>query len=60
MFGSGTAATISPIKGFGYDDRHYEVTLGDDSSISARLKNALQEIKQGNAKESFGWVERLI
>lgn len=59
MFGSGTAATISPIKGFGYDDHHYEVTLGDEKSISARLKNALQEIKQGNAEEAFGWVEKL-
>ena len=49
----------TPIKGFGYDDRHYEVKLGDDSSISARLKKALQEIKQGNTKESFGWVEKL-
>ncbi|MGB1050999.1 MAG: branched-chain amino acid aminotransferase [Chitinophagales bacterium] len=60
MFGSGTAATISPIKGFGYDDRHYEIALGDERSISAKLKNALQDIKQGNTKESFGWVERLI
>ena len=60
MFGSGTAATISPIKGFGYDDRHYEVTIGDDNSISSRLKKALQEIKQGNTNESFGWVEKLI
>ena len=52
MFGSGTAATISPIKGFGYDNHHYEVALGDENSISTRLKNALQEIKQGNAQRN--------
>ena len=59
MFGSGTAATISSIKGFGHNDLHYEVPLGDEKSISVRLKNSLQEIKQGNATESFGWVEKL-
>ena len=54
MFGSGTAATINPIKGFGYKGEKFE--LQDQEDSYARLfKNKLMEIQYNKGEDKFGW-----
>lgn len=54
MFGSGTAATINPIKGFGYKGEKFELQDQDDSY--ARLfKTKLMEIQYNKSEDKFGW-----
>lgn len=54
MFGSGTAATINPIKGFGYKGEKFE--LQDQEDSYARLfKTRLMEIQYNKSDDKFGW-----
>ena len=55
IFGSGTAATISAISGFGYKDQHYELPNEPDS-YAAQLKSALQDIQYNRAQAPKGWL----
>lgn len=56
VFGSGTAAVISPVGHIKYDGR--EITIGDGGvgPFSARLFKELMNIQYGRAEDSFGWV----
>jgi len=56
VFGSGTAAVISPVGHIKYDGR--EITIGDGGvgPISARLFKELMDIQYGRAADPFGWV----
>ena len=54
MFGSGTAATINPIKGFGYKGEKFE--LQDQEDSYARLfMTRLMEIQYNKSEDKFGW-----
>lgn len=54
IFGSGTAATIAEIEGFGYDgDYHNLPEL--ENPYSRRFKKALQDIQYNRAEDKFGW-----
>ncbi|WP_424494809.1 branched-chain amino acid aminotransferase [Salinimicrobium sp. GXAS 041] len=54
IFGSGTAATINPVKGFGYKGEKFE--LEDQEDSYARLfKNKLMEIQYNKTEDKFGW-----
>lgn len=60
MFGTGTAATINPIKGFGYKDLKYEIP-DQESSFASYFKNRLMEIQYNKGEDKFDWrflVER--
>lgn len=59
VFGSGTAAVISPVGHIKYDGR--EITIGDGGvgPISARLFKELMDIQYGRAADPFGWVMSL-
>jgi branched-chain amino acid aminotransferase len=56
VFGSGTAAVISPVGHIKYDGR--EITIGDGSvgPVSARLFKELMDIQYGRAEDRFGWT----
>ena len=56
VFGSGTAAVISPVGHIKYDGR--EITVGDGSvgPVAGRLFKELMDIQYGRAKDPFGWV----
>jgi len=47
MFGSGTAATITPISSFSYKGEKYELPPVTQNSLSMKLKDALDKIKFG-------------
>ncbi len=54
MFGSGTAAVINPIKGFGYNDKFYKLPT-PDSSYASMLKKAITDIQYNISEDKFGW-----
>lgn len=54
MFGAGTAAVISPISGFGYREKDYELPELENSYAS-RLKKKITDIQYNRAEDKFGW-----
>lgn len=59
LFGSGTAAVINPILGFGYKGQRYELPLIEDSYAS-RFKKDLLDIQYNKAEDKFGWRYRVM
>ena len=58
LFGSGTAAVINPILGFGYKGKKYELPKIDNSYASS-LKQRLVNIQYNKAEDKFGWRYRV-
>ena len=55
VFGTGTAATISMIKELKYKD--YEMHFDTNSwQVAPELKNRLNAIREGVAKDKYGWM----
>jgi branched-chain amino acid aminotransferase len=54
IFGSGTAAVISPVCSFSYNDIDYDLTKPADS-YSTRFKKELKDIQYNRAEDTFGW-----
>ena len=54
MFGAGTAAVVSPISGFGYQGKDYDLPELDDS-FALRLKKRITDIQYNKAEDPFGW-----
>lgn len=58
LFGSGTAAVISPIVGFGYRGEYLELPKIEDS-YAKRLKKQLIDIQYNQGEDAFGWRYRV-
>ena len=56
MFGTGTAAVLSPIGEFHYKGENYELPPVEGREVSTRLKERLTSIKSGKAEDIFGWL----
>ena len=56
MFGSGTAAVISPVGEFCVEDDCYTINKGEVGPISNRLYTELTGIQYGKIQDPFGWV----
>lgn len=54
IFGSGTAATINPIKGFGHHGEKFELKDQEDS-YARFFKTKLMEIQYNKTEDKFGW-----
>lgn len=54
IFGSGTAAVISPVSAFSYEDTVYDLVKPADS-FSKRFKTELMDIQHNRAEDPFGW-----
>lgn len=59
IFGSGTAAVISPVGELKYGDK--VLTIGDGSvgPMASKLFNSIQDIQYGKSEDPFGWIEPL-
>lgn len=57
-FGTGTAATISPIKELGYKNEHLIFDL-HNNQISSELGKRLSDIRLGIAEDTHGWVVKI-
>lgn len=54
MFGAGTAAVISPIAGFGYQENDYELPILE-YSFASQLKKKITDIQTNKASDPYGW-----
>ncbi len=54
-FGAGTAAVVSPIKAFIFNNETITVGDGQPGPMAIKLKKGLQEIQDGEAEDLFGW-----
>lgn len=54
IFGSGTAATINPIRGFGHGGRRFELPQ-QENSYAAFFKKELMNIQYNKTEDKFGW-----
>jgi len=59
VFGTGTAAIISPVGSFLYKDTLYHVADGKSGVLSQKLYNYILSLQYGREPDPFGWVERI-
>ena len=59
VFGTGTAAVISPVGELLYKDRSYVINNCETGALSTRLLNELQAIQKGFQDDPFHWVVRV-
>jgi branched-chain amino acid aminotransferase len=58
VFGTGTAATISPIKELKYKD--FVMTFNvDEWKAAPEMKRRLNEIREGRAADPYGWMYKI-
>jgi branched-chain amino acid aminotransferase len=58
IFGAGTAAVVSPINAFAYQDIEYSLPKVDDS-FAIQLKEKLTNIQHKLATDTFGWTVKI-
>jgi branched-chain amino acid aminotransferase len=58
IFGAGTAAVVSPISGFSYQDTYYELPKQADS-YALKLKERLTKIQHKELTDPFGWTVKV-
>ncbi|PWA07387.1 branched-chain amino acid aminotransferase [Flavobacterium psychrotolerans] len=58
IFGAGTAAVISPISGFSYQEVYYELPK-IEKSMALELKDKLENIQNKLAEDTFGWTVKI-
>jgi len=56
VFGSGTAAVISPVGEIKYDDRVITINDNQTGPVAQKLYDAITGIQYGNAEDPMGWV----
>ena len=59
VFGSGTAAIISPVGRLFYKGEDYTVSDGGIGELTQKLYDEIMGYQYGEKKESYGWVERI-
>lgn len=59
IFGTGTAAVISPVGKISYDGVDYVVGDGKMGGISTLAYNELTGIQTGKIADTFGWVKKI-
>jgi len=55
IFGAGTAAVVSPIVGFQFQEDYYELPK-IENSVALQLKDKLTKIQYKMAEDTFGWT----
>ncbi len=60
IFGTGTAAVVSPVGTFGYLGKDYQVGDGGMGKITKYVYDELTGIQTGIKPDEFGWVEKVI
>jgi branched-chain amino acid aminotransferase len=58
-FGTGTAATISPVGTLAYKDKEYLLSGGNIGPISQKMYDTLLGIQYGEIEDTFGWTVKV-
>jgi branched-chain amino acid aminotransferase len=56
VFGTGTAAVISPVGELFWNEEHLVINNGEIGTLSQDLYNTLTGIQKGTVEDPFGWV----
>lgn len=59
IFGTGTAAVISPVGEFMYKNEEFVINNGAMGDISTLIYNELTSIQAGNLQDKFNWVTKI-
>jgi branched-chain amino acid aminotransferase len=59
IFGSGTAAVISPVSHFRFKGRDYQVADGGTGKLSAELFDTITGMQTGSKPDPYGWVRNI-
>ncbi|GBC63147.1 branched chain amino acid aminotransferase [Desulfonema ishimotonii] len=59
IFGSGTAAVISPVGTIRYNDEDISIGNNDVGPLTLKFYNALTDIQYGRAEDPLGWIEKV-
>lgn len=59
VFGTGTAAVISPVGKMAYGNENIEIDNYGDESLSIKLYNYLTGIQYGEIEDQFNWIIRI-
>ncbi len=59
IFGSGTAAVISPVGTLKYEDRILNLGDGTVGPVAQKLFDAIMDIQYGRSPDGMGWIEAL-
>ncbi len=57
IFGSGTAAVVSPVGELKYEESVISIGGGDVGPVAQRLFDTMTDIQYGRAEDTMGWVE---
>jgi branched-chain amino acid aminotransferase len=60
VFGSGTAAVISPVGEICYGDRVLHIGDGNPGPVAMKFYEALTSIQYGKAKDTENWIEPVV
>ncbi|MBW2368864.1 MAG: branched-chain amino acid aminotransferase [Deltaproteobacteria bacterium] len=60
IFGSGTAAVISPVGILKYGDKVITVGGGSVGELSAKLFQSIKDIQYGADEDTMGWIEPVV
>jgi len=56
VFGTGTAAVVSPVGELKYADRVIRIGNGSAGPLARKFYDAITDLQYGNAEDTFGWV----
>jgi branched-chain amino acid aminotransferase len=56
VFGSGTAAVISPVGEIKYGDRVITISGGEVGPVALKYYKAITDIQYGKAEDPLGWI----
>ncbi|MGX9727628.1 MAG: branched-chain amino acid aminotransferase [Candidatus Electronema sp. VV] len=59
-FGSGTAAVISPVGEFLYQERSIVIGGGKTGPVAQRLFDGIQQLQRGQLPDTHGWLMRAV
>ncbi len=59
VFGTGTAAVVSPVGGLNWEDKYITVADGNMGKLTLQLYDKLTGIQYGREKDEFGWIMTL-
>ena len=60
IFGSGTAAVISPVGEIKYGDQVYKMGDGLVGPVAEKLFKAITDIQYGRTADPMGWIEAVL
>lgn len=58
-FGTGTAVTVAHVAVIGYEGVNYDIPTPHEQSFSVKVLETLENIKRGNAEDTYGWIYKV-